>query len=59
MYLLATNNFVMTGGDGLGSLKQARDIKHSGLFIEDLFIKYLENNHIIHPIIDNRIIAIP
>jgi 2',3'-cyclic-nucleotide 2'-phosphodiesterase (5'-nucleotidase family) len=56
LYSVATNDFVLVGGDGFTEFAAGTDIVDTGLFIRDALVDYIKANSIIRPKLDGRII---
>jgi 2',3'-cyclic-nucleotide 2'-phosphodiesterase (5'-nucleotidase family) len=56
-YLIATQNFMMTGGDGYTALKDATDVYSTSVFQRDMVIDWVKQKGTLDPAVynDNRI----
>lgn len=56
-YKVATNDFITSGGDGYSMLKKDQ-VLDTGYTFYDIVEEYLENNKVIHPKVENRIVRV-
>ncbi len=54
-YVLATNSFVMSGGDYFGILTQAKDLHETGIAVDEAMIRYFKAHPQINPKTEGRI----
>jgi 2',3'-cyclic-nucleotide 2'-phosphodiesterase/3'-nucleotidase len=57
LYSVATNDFVLAGGDGFTELPKATDIADSRILLRDVLVAYIKDRRVLNPIIDGRIIV--
>ena len=55
LYTVATNDFVIAGGDGFSEFANGREIEDTGVFLRDVFIDYIRSRKVIAPVLDGRI----
>lgn len=58
-YRVATNDFLAVGGDGYAVFTRGRLAVHTGEFLRDSFIKYIEEVKIVSPVVEGRITVRP
>ena len=57
LYSIATNDFVLAGGDGYTEFANGTDITESGIILRDVFVEYIKNHRILSPKVDGRIVV--
>ena len=57
LYSVATNDFVIAGGDGFTELPKGTDISDTRIFLRDVLVDYIKDRRVITPITDGRIIV--
>jgi len=55
LYSVATNDFVLIGGDGFTEFAKGTDIVDTGTYLRDAVVEYIKNNPAITPKLDGRI----
>lgn len=58
-YRVATNDFLAVGGDGYTVFTKGKLVVHTGEFLRDSFIKYMEEVKTVSPVIEGRITVRP
>ena len=56
LYSVATNDFVLAGGDGFDEFARGTDIMDSGIYLRDVFVEYIKARGTISPRVDGRIV---
>jgi 5'-nucleotidase/UDP-sugar diphosphatase len=59
VYSLATNDFVVAGGDGFTELALGTDMVDTGIFLRDVVVDYVKAHRTLSPRLDGRIIVLP
>ncbi len=54
-YTLSTNSFVMTGGDSFSVLLDAKNIKETGVTVDQALIEYIHKHPVLDPKVEGRI----
>lgn len=57
LYSVATNDFVVAGGDGFDEFAMGTDIVDSGIFLRDVLVEHIKAHHIISPKLDGRVVV--
>lgn len=57
LYSVATNDFILAGGDGFTEVGKGTDIMDSGIFLRDVFVDYIKAHRVLSPKLDGRIIV--
>ncbi|HLH32042.1 MAG TPA: 5'-nucleotidase C-terminal domain-containing protein, partial [Terriglobia bacterium] len=57
LYSVATNDFVLDGGDGFSEFSMGTDIVDTGLSLRDVLVDYFKENPVVTPKLDGRIIV--
>jgi len=55
LYSIATNDFVLAGGDGFAEIAEGSDITDTGIFLRDVLVDYIKTRRTISPVLDGRI----
>jgi 2',3'-cyclic-nucleotide 2'-phosphodiesterase (5'-nucleotidase family) len=55
LYTVATNDFVVAGGDGFSEFANGSDIQDTGIVLRDVFVDYIRERKVISPLLDGRI----
>jgi 2',3'-cyclic-nucleotide 2'-phosphodiesterase (5'-nucleotidase family) len=55
LYSIATNDFVLAGGDGFAEIAEGTDITDTGIFLRDVLVDYIKTRRTISPVLDGRI----
>jgi 2',3'-cyclic-nucleotide 2'-phosphodiesterase (5'-nucleotidase family) len=58
LYSVATNDFVLAGGDGFTEFAKGVDIKDTGILLRDVFVEYVKARRVLSPLLDGRIVVI-
>jgi 2',3'-cyclic-nucleotide 2'-phosphodiesterase (5'-nucleotidase family) len=57
LYSVATNDFVLAGGDGYDEFAKGTGITDTGIFLRDILVQYIRSHRIISPKLDGRIVV--
>jgi 2',3'-cyclic-nucleotide 2'-phosphodiesterase/3'-nucleotidase len=57
LYTVATNDFVLAGGDGFTEFANGTDIVNTGIILRDVFVEYIKTHRTISPQLDGRIVV--
>ncbi|HEX4998356.1 MAG TPA: bifunctional UDP-sugar hydrolase/5'-nucleotidase [Terriglobia bacterium] len=57
IYSVATNDFLVAGGDGFGELGRGTDISDTGIPVRDVLTDYVRNQRTLRPGLDGRIVV--
>jgi 2',3'-cyclic-nucleotide 2'-phosphodiesterase/3'-nucleotidase len=56
LYSIATNDFVLAGGDGYDEFAKGTDIIETGVILRDVFVEYIRARRVLSPSLDGRIV---
>src|SRR5262245_55571424 len=59
LYSIATNDFVLAGGDGFTEIAKVTDITDTGIYLRDVLVDYIKTRQTISPVLDGRITVMP
>jgi 5'-nucleotidase/UDP-sugar diphosphatase len=57
LYTVATNDFILAGGDGFTEFANGTDIVNTGIILRDVFVEYIKTHRTISPQLDGRIVV--
>ena len=57
LYTLATNDFVVAGGDSFTELGKGTDITDTGILLRDVLVDYIKAHRVLTPVVDGRIVV--
>jgi 2',3'-cyclic-nucleotide 2'-phosphodiesterase (5'-nucleotidase family) len=57
LYTVATNDFILAGGDGFTEFANGTDILNTGIILRDVFVEYIKTHRTISPQLDGRIVV--
>jgi 2',3'-cyclic-nucleotide 2'-phosphodiesterase (5'-nucleotidase family) len=57
LYSVATNDFVLAGGDGYEEFSKGTSIIDTGVFLRDILVAYIKTRRILSPKLDGRIVV--
>jgi len=56
LYSIATNDFILAGGDGYDEFAKGTDIMETGVILRDVFVEYIKAHRVLSPSLDGRIV---
>jgi 2',3'-cyclic-nucleotide 2'-phosphodiesterase (5'-nucleotidase family) len=57
LYSVATNDFILAGGDGYTEIANGTDIIDSGIYLRDVLVDYIKTQVTIVPKLDGRVVV--
>jgi 5'-nucleotidase/UDP-sugar diphosphatase len=57
LYSIATNDFILAGGDGFTEIAKGTDIVDSGVYLRDVLVDYIKGQRTIMPKLDGRMVV--
>jgi len=57
LYSVATNDFVLAGGDGFTEFAEGTDILDTRIILRDVLVNYIKARRVVSPMVDGRIVV--
>jgi len=57
LYSVATNDFVLAGGDGFTEFAERTDILDTRIILRDVLVNYIKARRVVSPMVDGRIVV--